>query len=256
MDQDEQPPNCPLLSLPAELRLRIYDYLYKGQEPHRCTFHLVKPNAISAFSIPAFGHVAAASHLRTCKQINNEATPLFYASISFVLAVFGNKQPPIPLSAQYSSIESCPTFWNIRNLTIILHVCNISGISTIFRRLSSALALLDGSRRLRECHVQLVLYDGRKPEFSDAKAALAIVKWILKAESRGGLSTLECQVYTLLWSEAVRVSCRQRLGSRYQVLDPEPYEEFKRFLNRVNASEKREVANRRRAYGLRRTGLS
>ena len=254
MDHNEQPNNCPLLSLPPELRLRIYDYLYAEREHHRCTFTLLNSYSISAFTIPAFGHSGTAAHLRICKQINNEATSIFYSGIPFVLSIFGRQQPPVPLSVHYSSIHDCPTFRNIRNLTIILHVCNTKDIDCLLSRMRRALKLLDGRRRLQECHVQLTLY-GRQPQIPYATAALAVVKRILELGRRGGLNTVECQVYTQLWSEAICASRRDFVGRRYRVADGEAcgkaYEEFRGFLKRTDAGEAREVRNSERRYDLR-----
>lgn len=248
MDRDQQPSESSLLSLPLELRLRIYDYLYFEQEPYRCTFTLLDSHEISTFCVPAFGHSGTASHLRTCKQTCHEASSLFYSNMPFTLAIFGREQPLLPTMVHYSSIEECPTFRKIRNLTIVLHVCNPSDISCLLQRLRLALRLLDGNRQLRSCNVQLTLY-GKLPQRWAAKAALNVVKGILEVERGGGLTTAERQVYSRLWSEALRVS-------RRTPTDDSAYKQFSRYLKKVDACEEREVGKAGRIFGLRRSRIA
>jgi hypothetical protein len=250
-NEENQTNNSLFLSLPPELRLQIYDYLYSDQLPYHYSFKIFRSHSISRSHTPT-GHAGTAAHLRTCRQINDEATPIFYSRIPFLLSIFGVLRSRLPPSAHYSSLRACPTFSNIRNLRIILYAANARDVDCVLNRLSSALKLLDGGRRLRECRVEFFLY-GEKPKISYATAALAVVKRIIELERRGGLNVVECQVYSLLWTDVVSRSRRERVWCRND--DEETYrqvcEEFEGFLKRVGAGEKRAVRNLQKMYNLR-----
>ncbi|KAM0798585.1 hypothetical protein BDR22DRAFT_964553 [Usnea florida] len=67
-------PQPSLLSLPPELRLRIYEYIFP-RKPH-LTPHLKQPQDLAL----------AASLFRTCKKFHTEASPLLYSKNTFLIS--------------------------------------------------------------------------------------------------------------------------------------------------------------------------
>ena len=238
-----QLPICPLLSLPPELRLRIYDFIYNTSSlTQPCNLIIRNDTHIRTFSIPSLGCEGAANLLRVCKQINLEATPVLYARAEFKVCIFGRKQPPIPFLASYGLIDDYLTLANARNLTLVLHVQAPGEVELIFHRLALILQKLDGPKKLEKCTVQIVLY--WRPNSHDAKVALAVVRRILELERISELNLVEREVYTQLWKEAMRVS--QREPFEYP-----SWKKFHRFLARNGAGEERQVGSAGRVYGLR-----
>lgn len=234
VDHYHQQPDSPLLSLPAELRLRIYDYIYYEKELRRaCIFTLLNSNDISIFRTPSSGHSGTASHLRTCKQIYDEAPDLFYSNMPFILCIFGCDQPLLQDMAPYGSIEDCPTLQKVRNLEIVLHLFSHDEVTSMLQRLHRALNLLDSDQQLRTCDIEFEMY-GKLPQRSAANAALSIVQNILEIERDGGLTTVESQVYSRLWSETMRLA--RRTPDHYGA-----YKSFGMFLEENNAGLERDV---------------
>lgn len=238
-----QPNSSNLLSLPPELRLNIYHHLFHRPTPRPSTFTISNANTIHAFSIPSVSHERAACLLRTCKQLNAEATDLFYSSIAFTLSIFGPDQPALPAQVDYGRVDACGTLRRLRRVRIALHVNGERDITTILSHLDGALAQLEPGQKLDSCAVGLVLY--WSPGGRDAEVALTVVQRILALEQRrAGLSVVECQVYSQLWREAMRVSSRRLLGYA-------SYVKFRRFLDSVAAGEEREVGSAGKVYDLR-----
>lgn len=72
-------PKCHLLeSLPPELRLRIYEFVYS--EPCYCSLVMRSKSKLELFSRPAS---ATNSMLRTCRTMYAEAAPVLYAAAVF-----------------------------------------------------------------------------------------------------------------------------------------------------------------------------
>lgn len=237
--------HCPILSLPPELRLCIYNHLYESYSSHPCTFNILRTGLIQTFSLPTFKWGGAASLLRTCKQINQEATPILYAKANFNMSIFH----PIPARfrsmVDYGHICDCLTFKNIQHLTISLHVnCEDREMATTLRHLASALDLLDTEKTLKTCSVRLILY--WNPDQHDARVALDVVRWILALEEdqRRKLSLVECQIYTQLWKEAMRVS--SRISFEY-----DSSKMFRQYLKAVHAGEERQIGTTERPYDVR-----
>jgi len=77
----EQPSECLLLTLPAELRERIYRYALKGQMPDYCVF--VRTGYL--YSRPAAPLIAPL--LATCRQIKHEGVPIFFQDNIFCFRI-------------------------------------------------------------------------------------------------------------------------------------------------------------------------
>jgi hypothetical protein len=240
-----QLPICPLLSLPPELRLRIYDLIYNTSSlTQPCNLRIRNDTHIRTFSIPSLGSEGAGNLLRVCKQINLEATPVLYARTEFKVSIFGRKQPPLPFLASYGLIDDYLTLANARNLTVVLHLQAPGDVELILHRLALILQKLDGTTKLKKCTVQLVLY--WRPNSHDAEVALAVVRRILELERKTELNLVEREVYTELWKEAMRVS--QRKPFEYP-----SWKKFHRFLARNRAGKERQVGSSGRLYGLRQS---
>jgi hypothetical protein len=117
----------------------------------------------------------------------------------------------------------------------------------MLQRLATALHVLEAERALKSCSVRLVLY--WSPNSHDVDVAFAVVRRILELERKGKLNAVECQVYTQLWKEAMRVS---RRGS----FEYDSSNKFQRYLKRANAGEERQVGNTLRTYDLRQRKIA
>jgi hypothetical protein len=73
---------------------------------------------------------------------------------------------------------------------------------------------------------------------------LAVLRRILELERTSVLNLVECQVYTQLWKEAVRVGRRGSIEYISRM-------KFREYLKTVHAGEERQVGNTGRAYDLR-----
>lgn len=80
----EKPPRASLMGIPAELRLRIYEFLFttdtEPQQPHCCL-----PKGYNSKTAPPLAcSCMPARHpqiLSICKLVFNEASPIFYAAV-------------------------------------------------------------------------------------------------------------------------------------------------------------------------------
>ena len=235
--------HCPLLALPPELRLCIYDYVYEPPSSHPCTFTILKTGRIQTFSLPTFKWEGAASLLRTCKQINQEATPILYGWAKFKLSIFGQAFEYLPPMVNYGHTRDCPTFRNIRHLTITLHIdFNGQVEESMLQHLATTLHLLDAERALASCSVRLVLHSSLNSW--DAKVALVVIRWILQLERKRKLNVVERQVYSYMWTEAMRVSRRSSF-------EYDSCKKLRQYLKRTHAGEQRQVGNTARPYDVR-----
>lgn len=203
----EQPPgsSCPLLSLPTEVRLRIYDYVYgRDKSILHNAFSILSDTDIQVAYAPAT--MGNAALLRTCRQINSEATPYLYQARKFTFSIFGQRRQPESRGKIYlAPIQGCPTLSRVQRLSFVLHVYRKDCMDCIFHRLGSALQSFDGQKPFQECSVSLII--SRPTRWYDAQVALTAVQRILDLEW-SDLNPIQRQVYTLLWKETIRVGRR------------------------------------------------
>ncbi|KAK4902883.1 hypothetical protein LTR27_000822 [Elasticomyces elasticus] len=114
---ERTPRRCHLLELPVELRLQIWDFVYSSTyllhitvdtETVYINSHLYyDPPWTPARNIPAL--------LRTCRLVNEDATPALYASTEFLIDIYGK---PAKRTLR-------PTAFEIQNHAFLKHATRI-----------------------------------------------------------------------------------------------------------------------------------
>ena len=86
----EEVSSCLLLSLPPELRVNIYEYLFP---PYERSFSACDRIYRDRPAKDAIVHVAL---LQSCRLIHSEATPILYTNITFTVVIYNKNVGAIP----------------------------------------------------------------------------------------------------------------------------------------------------------------
>jgi len=167
-----------LLSLPAELRLQIYTLLLSP--PHLATIRRISSRGYcSDYILPPLS--LTPSLLGTCRQINNEATPILYGQNTFAAHqslltdlpyLVTNSRPVtcgrgkelikrwyvnvrLDTDARYSAEKARDAFTGVESLCIDVFQAMFGGCDF------SVLKLFEGVRGVKQCTIQGSVGDGR-----------------------------------------------------------------------------------------------
>lgn len=122
---------CLLLSLPAEIRLQIYEHVYST--PCSPQFFLRDDSSIQQPLHRWFSHEGVAL-LRTCRTIYEESLPMLYANATSRIQIYiGSGWPTYQSIGPLSS--SNPLFARIQHTEITLHLVDSKHIDPAFYRL-------------------------------------------------------------------------------------------------------------------------
>jgi len=201
MTEMETAQRCFLLELPAELRLRIYDYVYN----ERCLVQLIVDskrvyhtlcNPLAPFGSGSTRFTKHAALLKTCRLICKEAAPVLYSTLyANISAYLGSERHQGTDQRDAGALESCtflPHITEIGKLTIYTRdgAVDASAVAARLRQLISALAGL-GPEPMVDCieltTVSEAWFSGESPD----KTALdpivrALIDWNVRPAVRIG----------------------------------------------------------------------
>jgi hypothetical protein len=193
-EQDD--PYCPLLELPPELRLRIYDHIYNTQ--YRCT--LQQETQTRCHQI---GHCAGAANLlSTCKEIYAEVLPILYSTTTFKVIIFGGRRPSG--GPQYEDFlkprDSRHCLKHARNLELVILIMRNTDILKALEKIMAVCQQVPQDRRLNSCTVrcEFCVSDPVSKEVEMAQKTLAAAE---KLTQRRGLSAAESDIYSRLQAD-------------------------------------------------------
>ncbi|KAK5113255.1 hypothetical protein LTR62_003591 [Meristemomyces frigidus] len=135
-------PNCQLLELPAELRIKIYEYAFviqTGKDARAAShpYYLDGPVTTSCLQL---SHVKPPPLLRTSRQIRHEALPLFFQTTALALTRVNSRfrRPDRRTLAWLRTICDC-------DCVVALQYDGYMGVATV-----ATLALRDGKLFLED----------------------------------------------------------------------------------------------------------
>ncbi|GAB7345601.1 hypothetical protein MBLNU457_3900t1 [Dothideomycetes sp. NU457] len=178
-------PQSRLLCLPAELRIQIYTLLLSP--PHLATIRRISSRGYcSDYVLPPLS--LTPSLLGTCRQINDEATPILYGQNTFAAHqslltdlpyLVTNSKPVtrgrgkelikrwyvnvrLDTDARYTAEKARDAFTGVESLCIDVFQAMFGGCDF------SALKLFEGVRGVRQCTIQGSVGDGRYARWLEA----------------------------------------------------------------------------------------
>jgi hypothetical protein len=159
--------SCPLLRLPPELRLEIYEKLfkvYKGQiclTPADGVWHKVDSSLLRKTRVPG----KCVALLATCRKIHTEARPVLFANIPFVL----NCCPIQPIALQSRPVALLGVITNVHK--IHLHIDLPGSKSLIAEEIRAivvpAIRAVNSATSAKELRISLDIHGLRDQEYLD-----------------------------------------------------------------------------------------
>ena len=206
---------CHLLSIPPELRLRIYEYLYDNEKDRRCSLILRNNKFIECFQIPCFGCEGAAALLRTCKEIYYEATPVLYENTTFKILVFGHNKPEFSTLHSLAPVQTCTSLLKqVRRLSLNVYLREKQDMDPAILRLTRLLQQFPTDRKLKSCSATIVLCSSLRGSHElNRELSAAFLRTVLDLERNpilpgSNLSKVSADVYHEIWKDTVRLMRR------------------------------------------------
>ncbi|KAK3058910.1 hypothetical protein LTR09_000475 [Extremus antarcticus] len=191
------PHHCPLLSLPPELRLTIYENIYS--HPRRCTLQI--ESLTRSFQFPP-NCAGAANVLLTSRQLHDEVLPILYSMTTFKLIIFGTREP---LGRGYEQFlwprDSGNCLKHVRKLELCIHIMDLEDSRLVAQRLGAVARQIPQERRLESC---------TSPDVPLKALRLSLllerfVSVVKRLDERPGLSVAERDVCSRVKAEALRL---------------------------------------------------
>ncbi|KAK5120219.1 hypothetical protein LTR85_006425 [Meristemomyces frigidus] len=202
--EDHKQQSCPtasFLGLPLELRQEIYDHVFGSEERwvvyhiHAHVYDLTAPNYFQN-KRTAPGSLGV---LRTCSQVYEEASNLFYASSKVTACI----RPPVATAWSKSSISlglvKNMRLWQfVRNLELTIQLEPKIDLLAYLQRISGFITVIGFGAQLRKLRIVLqVAEDEALPayteKFIDTLAQLQVENWDVSVCIDGDLEEGERQ---------------------------------------------------------------
>lgn len=180
----QQSSYCHLLELPPELRLEIYDFLFPDEDLYAMDLISFNTREGTMYTLTApRGQLRcmgkATALLSACREINGEATPVFYRSLMFSIAVGGLDHVfEVPRLTAWE-LTTFPAFYQMRTMEVWPTLARFPR-PTQARLVTQIDALVDcvnGLPRLECLDVDLYYDDSTDTgDFEDLMAALSRIR--------------------------------------------------------------------------------
>lgn len=150
--RSEKPPEeqrCPLLELPAELRLQIYDYLYYVK-----TIHIWLD--WNVYRWRAYIPDGSIYLLRTCKAILREAAPVFYDKTTVHFSICDEFERPLSRYYRFSTLQNlnAAAFNHVSKVRLSLHTLTEPMFEQLIDHVHAWLTKMDFCANTRAIEVQ------------------------------------------------------------------------------------------------------